>query len=291
MSQARIQVPDRVKEVAREDFEHAKELASEALRSAAYLYPFKGIMYFFTHRSLWKPLAAKIVPTISLGLGVTVLMFAVTYVPQVALLTLVNDPLAIFTTVLLVLSEASTIFNVLSKNFLIDDALIDTFDGTLLSRNMTSLVATEREVKRGSDPVGKLGKLVAKPFAKFTPKAIIRYFMYLPLNLIPVVGTVLFVILQGRKFGPTAHARYFQLKQMKKQEKEHFIEQRKAAYASFGIPAVLLELVPIAGIFFSFTNTVGAALWAADMEQTNNSGESTTAPNLRNQAQLAKKSE
>lgn len=188
-------------------------------------------MYFFTHRSLWKPLAAKLIPTVSLGLGVTVFMFAVTYVPQAALLTIFNGPLAIFTTVLLVLSESSTIFNVLSKNFLIDDALIDTFDGTLLSRGLTSLVATEREVKRGSDPVAKLGKLVSSPFAKFTPSNIIRYFMYLPLNFIPIVGTVLFVILQGRKFGPMAHARYFQLKQMKKQEKRQFIEKRKAAYA------------------------------------------------------------
>ena len=30
---------------------------------------------------------------------------------------------------------------------------------------------------------------------------------------------------------------------------------------------VVLELIPIAGIFFAFTNTVGAALWAADMER------------------------
>jgi hypothetical protein len=61
---------------------------------------------------------------------------------------------------------------------------------------------------------------------------------------------------------------------------------------SFGVPAVLLELVPIAGIFFSFTNTVGAALWAADMEQQKSPlGNNTTAPNLRNQAELAKKAE
>lgn len=57
---------------------------------------------------------------------------------------------------------------------------------------------------------------------------------------------------------------------------------------SFGVPAVLLELVPIAGIFFSFTNTVGAALWAADMEKNQQSGGSSTAPNLRNQADRAR---
>ncbi|KAH7405683.1 hypothetical protein DE146DRAFT_420467 [Phaeosphaeria sp. MPI-PUGE-AT-0046c] len=282
-------VSTKVKEVAKEDFDQAKALAQDAIRSAAYLYPFKGIFYFFANRTLWRPLAAKLVPTMSLGLGVTVFMFAVTYVPQAAMLTVFNGPLAIFTTVLLVLSESSTIFSVLSKNFLIDDALIDTFDGTLLCRNLHTLVENERQVKSGSDPVAKLGKLVSKPFAKFTPSAIIRYFMYLPLNFIPIVGTVLFVILQGRKFGPTAHARYFQLKQMKKQEKEQFIEKRRAAYASFGVPAVLLELVPIAGIFFSFTNTVGAALWAADMEQNRQSGGSSTAPNLRNQAERARK--
>jgi hypothetical protein len=67
--------------------------------------------------------------------------------------------------------------------------------------------------------------------------------------------------------------------------------KRLLIFYSFGVPAVLLELVPIAGIFFSFTNTVGAALWAADMEQHQQSGAggSTTAPNLRNQAERARK--
>ena len=36
---------------------------------------------------------------------------------------------------------------------------------------------------------------------------------------------------------------------------------------SFGVSAVLLEMVPVAGIMFAFTNTCGAALWAADMER------------------------
>ncbi|KAF2643074.1 hypothetical protein P280DRAFT_243334 [Massarina eburnea CBS 473.64] len=279
---------DKVKEVAVEEFQQAKVLAQDAVRSGAYLYPIKGIVYFLTHRTLWKPLANKLLPTLSLGVGVTAFMFAFTYVPQAAVLTLVNGPLSILTTILLVLSESSTIFSVLSKNFLIDDALIDTFDGTLMTRNLPTLVGTDRQIKSNSDPMARMGKIARKPFERFTPKAIIRYFLYLPLNMIPVVGTVLFVILQGRKFGPSAHARYFQLKQMKKREREEFIAQRKAAYTSFGVPAVLLELVPLAGIFFAFTNTVGAALWAADMER-NHPG--TTAPNLRNQAELAGKSE
>lgn len=52
---------------------------------------------------------------------------------------------------------------------------------------------------------------------------------------------------------------------------------------SFGIATVLLELVPLASILFAFTNTVGAALWAADMEK-GNVNEQGTAPNLREKA-------
>jgi hypothetical protein len=34
-----------------------------------------------------------------------------------------------------------------------------------------------------------------------------------------------------------------------------------------GIASFVLEMVPFASILFSFTNTVGAALWAADLEK------------------------
>lgn len=34
----------------------------------------------------------------------------------------------------------------------------------------------------------------------------------------------------------------------------------------FGVAAVLLEMVPFASTVFSYTNVVGAALWAADIE-------------------------
>jgi len=153
---------------------------------------------------------------------------------------------------------------------------------TLVSKGQTELVSSQRQVKSGNNAIGRLGKIASRPFQRFTPSAVIRYFMYLPLNFIPVVGTVLFVLLQGKKFGPTAHARYFQLKGMTKGQKEKFVEENRGAYSSFGTLAVLLEMVPIAGILFAFTNNVGAALWAADLET-----KGTTAPQLREQAKKA----
>ena len=46
--------------------------------------------------------------------------------------------------------------------------------------------------------------------------------------------------------------------------------------------AFLLEMIPFANLVFAFTNTVGAALWASDLEKS-----ATTAPKLREQAKRA----
>ncbi len=72
---------------------------------------------------------SKLVPNITLAVGVISFMFIFAYLPQAAVLSLVNGPLAVFSSILLTLSESSTIITILSKNFLIDDALLDTFDG------------------------------------------------------------------------------------------------------------------------------------------------------------------
>jgi len=87
----------------------------------------------------------------------------------------INGPLAPFTTVLLVLSESSTIITMLSRSFFIQDALIDTFDGTLMAEHESNVVAEGRQIKSGGDPISKLGKLAKPPFEKFTPKALLRY--------------------------------------------------------------------------------------------------------------------
>ncbi|KAG8624633.1 hypothetical protein KVT40_007700 [Elsinoe batatas] len=275
-------IDDKIRTTAKEEGQRVKQLTKDAVQSQAYLYPIKGIYYYASHRALWKPLMEKIVPCITMGIGIFTSMFFFTYLPQAAVLALFNGPIAAVTTALLVLSEASTIFMVSAKTFLIEDSLVDTFDGTLVSKGQTELVASNRQVKSGGDSIARLGKLVSKPFQRFTPSAIIRYFMYLPLNFIPIVGTGIFILLQGKKTGPGAHARYFQLKGMNNHRKEEHVEHRRGAYTGFGVVAVLLEMVPVVGVFFAFTNVVGAALWAADMEAAN-----STAPGLRAQAKKA----
>ncbi|KAF7561422.1 hypothetical protein G7046_g2715 [Stylonectria norvegica] len=280
-------VSGKAQEVIKEDFGKARVLVTDAAKSQAYLYPLKGIFYFVTHRSLWKPFITKLGPYIALSVSVVGGMFAFTYLPQLALSVFVNGPLAVFTTVLLVLNESATLINVISRGWLLQDALLDTFDGTLIARNDTGIVQEGREIKSGNDPMQKLGKILKTPFDKFSPKAIIRYFVYLPLNFIPVVGTVLFIIVQARTRGQGVHGRYFQLKKWSASARADWLSKHVGPYTSFGLVATLLEMIPLASIFFTFTNTVGAALWAADIEGKDTNMTDGTAPSLRETAQKA----
>ena len=136
-------------------------------------------------------------PYLLLSVSVVVAMFFFTYLPQVAILVFVNGPLAVFTTVILILNESSTIINMLSRNWLLRDALLDTFDGTLISRGATGIVEEGRELRPGSTSMERLGRILKSPFKEFSLKAVIRYIMYLPLNFIPIIGTLAFLLIQG----------------------------------------------------------------------------------------------
>jgi len=278
----------KAQEVAKEDFDRFKMLVNDAARSSSYMYPIKGIVYLLTHRALWTPLLSRLGPTLLLSAGVVSGMFALTYLPQLTVLVFVNGPLAVFTTVVLVLSESSAIINYVSRNFLLQDALLDTFDGTLVARNApTALVSEGRELKSGSDSMQRLGKVLKSPFERFSLASLVRYFMYLPLNFIPVVGTVAFVLLQGRSRGNAVHDRYFQLKRWTSAQRARWLSEHMGPYTAFGTVATLLEMIPVASLFFSFTNTVGAALWAADIEAKDSSMTRGTAPGLRDAASKA----
>lgn len=277
----------KAQEVAKEDYDKARVLLNHAAKSGSYLYPIKGIFYFVTHPELWKPLRSKLLPYLTLYSSVLGSMFFFTYIPQLAIMAFVNGPLAVITTALLILNESSTITGILSKNYLLQEAIMDTFDGTLMARHASGVVAEGRELKARGDSIQRLGKALKKPFARFSVNELVRYVMYLPLNFIPVVGTIAFIFLRGRSRGNAVHDRYFQLKGWPKSRKSKWLEEHKGPYTAFGTVATLLEMIPVASVVFSFTNTVGAALWAADIEAKENEMAGSTAPDLRETAKKA----
>ena len=122
----------------------------------------------------------------ALSVGVTTAMFAMTYLPQAAVLVVTSGPLAVFTTVVLILNESAAITNAVARGWLLDEAILDTYDATLAAKGQVALLGEGRELRSPSlGPVGMLGRAVKSPFARFSSEAIVRYLMYLPLNFIP----------------------------------------------------------------------------------------------------------
>jgi hypothetical protein len=92
----------------------------------------------------------------------------------------------------------------LTRTLLLATAQVDLFDAVLLAKNHTALVQKGRLLNPSNNgKVTQLGKAITKPFAgKFNADSIVRYVLSLPLNLIPVVGTVFFLGYNGMYFTP-----------------------------------------------------------------------------------------
>lgn len=61
--------------------------------------------------------------------------------------------------------------------------------------------------------------------------------------------------------------RYHQLKKFSPEQKKRFISDHRGAYSALGTTSMLLELIPIIGPAIMFSNEVGAALLAVDLEK------------------------
>ena len=143
--------------------------AKAVVHSRAYLYPPLGALYLVEHHTLWPTLLRRIFPCLILSVSVIIPMFILTYVPQAAVLTFTEGLLGPLSAIALVLSESSVIINVLSRTFLLEQALNDIFDATLICEGQVSLVSKGREIRPGknSDGVKKLGKLLKKPLQTY----------------------------------------------------------------------------------------------------------------------------
>ena len=187
-----------------------------------------------SHASLRAPFLSKFSSTMTLGIAVTSTMFFFTYIPQVALLAFTSGPLAPVSAALLVLSESSTIVNFLSRTFLLRDSLTDTFDGTLVACGDAELVEKKRPVRsagaNAGDPMSRLGALASAPLSELSMTSLLRPLVYWPLNFIPVIGSFMYIAGQGKKIGPSSHARYFQLKGWNSKQRDEWVKKHRAAY-------------------------------------------------------------
>ena len=89
-----------------------------------------------------------------------------------------------------------------------------------------------------------------------------------PLHLVPVVGTYAYAYVNGLILARLLHVRWFDHLGLEFSESRVFVKSNEKAYASFGVVASMLELVPLLNFITPVTNIVGAALWAANIEKT-----------------------
>lgn len=178
----------------------------------------------------------------------------------------------------LVLSEGAAIVALLFEAFLVDETLVDVFDAVLIDQGLSDLVQEGRILDTTApNSVKMLGKpTVSSVYSPFSLRQIVEFVILIPVNLIPVVGVPIFLILTGYRAGPFHSWRYFKLLGFSRKERNEYIEKRKLKYMWFGIVALSLQLIPVLSMFFLLTTAAGSALWTAKMEKARRSRELAT---------------
>lgn len=175
----------------------------------------------------------------------------------------------------------------LFEAFFVDETMVDVFDSVLINEGLENFVAGKRLIKppddddgddddadnnnkkkKKNDPVKRLGK-AERPaiYAPFSLRQIVEFVFLLPLNLIPLAGTPIFLVLTGYRAGPFHHWRYFKLLGFSKKERKAYVKRKKLKYTWFGTSALLLQLVPFLSMLFLLTTATGSALWVVKLEE------------------------
>jgi len=140
---------------------------------------------------------------------------------------------------------------------------------TLINYGYIDLIAPHRVLfPDAPNSVKTLGKPTTR--AEYNPWSftqIAELIVCLPLNLIPWLGTPAFIMITGARMGKLSHYRWYRLRGISKNEMKKDLHNRSWEYLWFGTVAMILELIPVLSFFFLLTSAVGAAMWAADMEE------------------------
>ncbi|RLN55958.1 hypothetical protein BBJ28_00026623, partial [Nothophytophthora sp. Chile5] len=245
------------------------------------LYAFKGVTYFLGRPALWKQAAFPLLLTLAFSIASVFVLFAWTLAPQEGWFNDKGVPslLAWILAVIVVLVEIFLLS--IAYAFLVLEFFKDKIFAFVLREKGFAAMLDEKEQHSTAlrvctsycrvDGLFRLALLIVS----------------LPLHLIPVVGSILFAWLHGTVMAWEYHLFYFDLKDLGFKQQQRWIGQRKLQYSSFGMQALLLQMIPIVGPLFIFSNTCGAALLAVKME--NEGGDKWQAEEDDDEALLAGK--
>ncbi|KAI9150135.1 Outer spore wall protein RRT8 [Paramyrothecium foliicola] len=232
-------------------------------------YPLRGIWYFVRNREFWPLFLGRLLPLSLISLLVYLILFTFAFLPQFAFLAIFQGWGAWVNAVVLVLGEGLVIIQGLFEGFFVDECRVDVFDATLIKLSLTDLVEPHRVLYPDAPTAVKsLGKPTSP--AIYTPWSVVQIvelIIFLPLNLVPIVGTPAFIIITGTRLGKLAHYRWFQLRGLSKKEAKQEASKLTWEYVWFGTIAMILELIPVLSFFFLLTTTAGSAMWVAELEE------------------------
>ena len=240
------------------------------------VYPLRGMFYLLSHPSLCRRLACGLFAMVLFSIVASILLFIFAFPWQAeALSGYTSVWLAWLISLLLTVLEIGTSVLIFSSVFLAQ-YMSQIFDA--VCREETMLFNREETPTPLAMRYSCLKSLVIL--------LIFRVFLLVvtsPLNLLPLLGTLLYIYVNAFYYAWSLHCRYFDLLGLTFAQGlvvfsrrtrntclvvgRHFAEANRSAYTQFGLVAVLLELIPLVNIVSPMSNVIGSALWACDIER------------------------
>ncbi|RUS19025.1 hypothetical protein BC937DRAFT_88058 [Endogone sp. FLAS-F59071] len=245
------------------DLNHPEQLK----RIPGAVYPLLGAAYLVRHAStLARPIVTSFLLALLTSLSAVPLVFLFFYYPQHELiLSLFHSfPFILNATFLRIRFTTWAAFVLcLSEASIIVSFLIDQWVRKKRTPHLFRDVIKRHEVTVG--PLAMDGVLFfSSPNAAAATKDSFNllerlglWFVSFPLNLVPVAGTAAFIYVNGRSRGLQAHEMYFDMKCMDREQRKTWVQRRQWEYTSFGVVAQALEMIPVLGFAFAYSNTIG----------------------------------
>ncbi|KAL3657549.1 hypothetical protein V7S43_017516 [Phytophthora oleae] len=220
------------------------------------LYAFRGIVFFLRLPALWKKVACPFVLTIVFGVATAYFMLFHTLPRQRGWLDDKNLPeeFAEILAVCIVVTEmfvSTFVFGVVCVDYYLD--------------NIFAFVLKEHGLGKLLEGHTQRSTAVLVCTSYWLSRSVLAV-VSLPLHLVPVVRSLMYVWLHGSVLAWEQHLFYFELKGFGLRQQQRWIRRYKLQYSSFGMQALLLEMVPCFGPFFMLTNACGSALLAEELE-------------------------
>lgn len=253
------------------------------------LYPIRGLLYFVYHPTLFKSCVDLVIRLLLISLAALAVLSFTTYHIQFQALSRVfgNGFLGRCAVLVALLAEAIIPVYALSEQFIraVRNRLFDTVLkqqgishlSPLTTKEKTNLRTSNAEDKRWEQKQGRkwgfmwtVCKYVASTFLQpsATESSFRRLACTLPVTSLMPIGPMLYAYLNGFGSAATLMDHYLLQKSVSKPaDREAVYQANRTQFRMFGAVVFALNLLPVVNWLFLFTNTVGAALWAADMEK------------------------